>query len=97
MEPKKIKNSLNTAKNIGPAIFMHLHEIGVYSLSDLAAMTSAKAYRTLCERNQGTTFPVCYYLYSLEGAILGVHWNDLPSELKLDLLQQVGKCKNTSA
>ncbi|RGO83673.1 hypothetical protein DXA83_26080, partial [Bacteroides thetaiotaomicron] len=22
----------------------------------------------------------CYYLYSLEGALLNLHWNDIPSE-----------------
>lgn len=87
----KTKNSLNGAKNIGSTITRRLNEIGVYSLADLAVMTSVKAYKQICEQNPGKTFPVCYYLYSLEGALLDLHWDDLPKELKNDLLKQVGR------
>lgn len=27
-------------------------------------------------------YTICIYLYSLEGALLNLHWNDIPSELK---------------
>jgi DNA transformation protein and related proteins len=84
-----LNNSLKGAKNIGTTILHHLHEIGVYSLADLAEITPVKAYRKICEENPGKTFPVCYYLYSLEGALLDLHWNDLPKDLKMDLLKQV--------
>ena len=86
----KTKNSLMGAKNIGSTIVKRLNEIGVYSLADLAEMTSVKAYKKICERHPGKIFPVCYYLYSLEGALLDLHWNDLPNDVKSDLLHQVG-------
>jgi len=35
------------------------------------------------------TIPVCYYLYSLEGALLDLHWNNLPAELKAELKHKV--------
>jgi DNA transformation protein len=85
----KTKNSLKGAKNIGFTILKRLNEIGVYSLADLAALTPAKAYKEICEHNPGKTFPVCYYLYSLQGALLDLHWDDLPKELKNDLRKQV--------
>jgi DNA transformation protein len=85
------KNSLNGAKNIGSTIIKRLNEIGVYSLSDLAELSPVKAYKKICEQNPNKTFPVCYYLYSLQGALLDVHWDDLPKELKKDLLKQVGR------
>ncbi|MEZ4828993.1 MAG: TfoX/Sxy family DNA transformation protein [Bacteroidia bacterium] len=83
------KNSLIGAKNLGATIIKRLNEIGVYSLADLAEFTSVKAYKKICEQDPGKTFPVCYYLYSLEGAMLDVHWGDLPTDLKSDLLKQV--------
>ncbi len=87
----KTKNSLMGAKNIGSTIVKRLNEIGVYSLADLAEMTSVKAYKKICERHPGKIFPVCYYLYSLEGALLDLHWNDLPNDVKSELLHQVGR------
>ncbi len=86
-----MNNSLKGEKNIGPTILKRLNEIGVNSFADLAEMTSVKAYMKICEENPGKTFPVCYYLYSLEGALLDLHWNDLPKDLKKDLRKQVGK------
>ncbi|MFN9339375.1 MAG: TfoX/Sxy family DNA transformation protein, partial [Candidatus Kapaibacterium sp.] len=79
------------ATNIGSTIVKRLNEIGVYSLADLAEMTSVKAYKKICERHPGKIFPVCYYLYSLEGALLDLHWNDLPNDVKSELLHQVGR------
>ena len=84
-------NSLRGAKNIGATIRKRLNEIGIYSLADLAEITPAKAYKKICEQNPGRTFPVCYYLYSLEGALQDLHWDDLPGDLKKDLLKQAGR------
>ena len=86
-----LNNNLKRAKNIGATILKRLNEIGIYSLVDLAKITPVKAYKKICEQNPGKTFPVCYYLYSLEGALLDMHWNDLPKDLKKDLLKQVGQ------
>jgi DNA transformation protein len=87
----RTKNSLKGAKNIGSTIIRRLNEIGVYSLADLAEISPVKAYKKICEQNPNKTFPVCYYLYSLQGALLDLHWDDLPEELKNDLLKQVGR------
>ena len=67
METTKMSNGLRGARNIGPTILKHLNEIGIYSLADLAKTTSVKAYLKICKQNPHKTFPVCYYLYSLEG------------------------------
>jgi len=83
--------SLKGAKNIGSTIHTRLNEIGIFSLAELAQVTPVIAYKKICENNPGKVFPVCYYLYSLQGAILDVHWDDLPKEMKLDLLKQIGR------
>lgn len=84
-------NNLKKAKNIGATIHKRLNEIGIYSLADLAAVTPAEAYRKICEQNPDKVFPVCYYLYSLEGALLDLHWDDLPKSVKKDLLKKIGR------
>jgi DNA transformation protein len=90
-QPASTLRSLADARNIGAAIAQRLNGIGIVSLADLACMTPAGAYRALCERYPEQRFPVCYYLYSLQGALLDVHWNDLPGEVKAELRKQAGK------
>lgn len=87
----QLSNHLKGARNIGATIEKSLNEIGVFSLADLAQLTPVKAYQSICERNPDKTFPVCYYLYSLQGALLDLHWDELPTELKAELRKQVGK------
>lgn len=86
-----MKNNLKGAKNIGTTIEKRLNEIGVYSLADLTEMTAVKAYQRICEQHPDKTIPVCYYLYSLQGALIDLNWKDLPEEMKRDLLKKVGK------
>jgi DNA transformation protein and related proteins len=76
-------------RNIGPTIARRLREIGIRTRDDLQAVGSAAAYRRICAAYPGTTIPVCYYLYSLEGALRDQHWDALGSQLKQELLRQV--------
>jgi DNA transformation protein len=85
----QLSNNLKGAKNIGETIEKRLNEIGVFSLADLAQMTPVKAYQRISRQNPDKTFPVCYYLYSLQGALLDMYWDDLPKELKVELRKQV--------
>ena len=87
----KLSNSLKGARNIGITIEKRLNEIGVFSLADLAQMTPVKAYQKICKQHPDKTFPVCYNLYSLQGALLDLHWDDLPTDLKAELRKQVGR------
>jgi DNA transformation protein len=86
---KRLSNSIKGAKNIGATIEKRLNEIGVFSIADLAQITPVKAYQSICKQNPDKTFPVCYYLYSLQGALLDLHWNNLPAELKIELRKKV--------
>jgi DNA transformation protein and related proteins len=87
----QLSNKLKGAKNIGATIEKRLNEIGVFSLADLAQMTPVNAYKNICKQHPGRAFPVCYYLYSLQGALLDLHWDDLPTKLKAELRKQVGR------
>ncbi len=87
----QLSNKLKAAKKIGATIEKRLNEIGVFSLADLAQMTAVKAYQNICNQNPDKTFPICYYLYSLQGALLDLHWDDLPANIKAELRKQVNK------
>ena len=85
----RISSDLRKAKNIGATIEKCLNEIGIFTLADLAEMTSVEAFKRIRENYPGKTIPVCYYLYSLEGALIDLHWNDIPSELKEELKARI--------
>lgn len=87
----KVTAALNGTKNIGPTIANRLYEIGVYTIADLQQMGAAKAYLKIKENYPNKTIPICYYLYSFEGALLDLHWNDIPEKSKTELLKAVGK------
>jgi hypothetical protein len=43
------------------------------------------------QANASGALPVCLYLYSLEGALTGRHWNDLPAVKKALLLEDADR------
>lgn len=77
-------------KNIGPTIAARLAGVGVNTVGDLRSIGPAAAYRRMKAANPTTVLPVCYNLYSLQGALLGVHWDALPAATKRRLRQQAG-------
>ena len=87
----KKKTDLSDLKNIGPTIEKRLNEIGVYSKKDLQKVGVAKAYRKIKQKNPDRTIPVCYYLYSFQGALEGKHWNNISEKTKKNLLQKIDK------
>lgn len=89
---KRVATSeLAQLKNIGVTIEQRLNEIGVFSRADLEQIGAVSAYRRIKENYPDKTIPVCYYLYSLRGALDGVHWNTLPVNVKAKLRRQVSE------
>ena len=82
-------DDLASMKNIGPTIQRRLREIGINSKKDLKKTGSVLAYQKIQSKNPGKTIPVCYYLYSLQGALDNVRWDDLSQNKKQKLLHQV--------
>lgn len=68
--------------NIGPTIARRLSEININTAGDLRSIGPVEVYNRLRARNPGTTLSVCYYLYSLQGALDGMHWDALPAVVK---------------
>jgi len=90
MKTPKSNRELLALKNIGPTIARRLNGIGVSSEEDLRRMGPAEAYRRMQAREK-SRLPVCYYLYSLEGALRNRQWDELPEEIKSKLLRSVSR------
>ena len=88
-ETKNIR--LNELKNIGKTIEKRLNEIEIYTKEDLENTGPVEAFKKIKENNPGKTIPVCYYLYSFEGALTDKQWNDIPQKTKEYLLKKIGK------
>lgn len=88
---KKDIRHLTQTKNIGPSVARRLQEIGIYTLTDLAVITPARAYITLTRKFPGIKLPVNLYLYALQGALMDIHWSKLPKRLQKELVDKVNK------
>jgi len=77
-------------KNIGPTIAARFEAVGIRTVGDLRVIGPAEAYKRVKAGHPRTTVPVCYYLYSLQGALDGVHWDALSPAVKGKLLKEAG-------
>jgi DNA transformation protein len=74
-------------KNIGPKSRSWLHNIGIDTLEDLEALGAVETYRRL--KLARPTEVSLNMLWALQGALLNIHWNALPPDMKAALKSQV--------
>lgn len=84
------KTMLRGLRNIGSAIADRLESVGLKTVGDLKRIGPAKAFNLVKDAHPGVAIPVCYYLYSLRGALEGKHWNALADNTKSRLLDEAG-------
>lgn len=77
-------------KNIGDKIAARLNEVGIFSEDDLRVVGAVDAHRMIKEKYPNESLPICYYLYSFEGALIDKHWNDIGEGKKRELKDQIG-------
>lgn len=82
--------NLTDLKNIGKKIASRLNEVGIFSEDDLRKVGALGAHRMIKERYPDETLPVCYYLYSFEGALTDTHWDEIGEHRKQQLKSQIG-------
>jgi DNA transformation protein len=81
--------SLTSLKNIGETSAAWLESVGIKTAEELHKIGVVEAYRRV-----RVTYPdrvTFNMLYALQGAVLGVHWKDLPLDMKADLRHKVGE------
>ncbi len=69
-------------QNVGPKSAAWLRQVGIKSQADLEAAGSVEAFLR-CKR--AGFKPSLNVLYSLEGALLGCHWQKVPEERRIAL------------
>lgn len=75
-------------RNIGPASARWLAEIGVTSLEELGRVGAVEAYRRARELHPDKVS--LNLLWALQGALMDLHWTDVPGEIKQQLLDELG-------
>ncbi|MBP3864965.1 MULTISPECIES: TfoX/Sxy family protein [Pseudomonas] len=81
-----MNDELQHLKNLGKTSAQWLHAVGIHSAADLKRLGAVDAYRAVKARGFRASKVL---LYAIEGALLDVHWNDIPVERKDALNQQV--------
>ena len=81
--------SLTDLRNIGKKIAGRLNEVGIFSEDNLRRVGAVGAHRMIKERYPDETLPVCYYLYSFEGALQDCDWRKISEDRKRVLKEEI--------
>lgn len=84
----KLNRKVSELKNIGSKIAGRLNQIGIYSEEDLRLYGSVTTHQMLKKEFHNDVLPICYYLYSFEGALQDKHWNEISDRRKQELKAQ---------
>ena len=81
---------VSSLTNVGPTIAKRLAAVGIRTRAELERVGPAGAFKLVTRFYRNETISVCYYLYSLEGALQGLHWDSIGDERKGRLREQAG-------
>lgn len=73
-------------KNVGPKGREWLASLELETLGDIERMGIPAIYHALKAQGRPVSANL---LYALQGALLGIHWQDVPEEMKADLRRAV--------
>lgn len=79
------QSELLQLKNLGVASVNILRAIGINTHADLKRLGAVETYRRIRARNINVSKVM---LYALEGALMDIHWNDIPPDIKARLVQE---------
>jgi DNA transformation protein and related proteins len=80
-----IHSELLSLKNLGMASVNILRAVGINNYQDLSDIGAVEAYCRIKARGIHVSKVM---LYALQGALLDMHWNDLPPALKTQLVEE---------
>ena len=81
-----MNDELQTLKNLGKTSSQWLHAVGIHNASDLRRHGAVEAYRAVRARGFRASKVL---LYSIEGALLDIHWSELSPTRKESLNLQL--------
>ncbi|MCK5881447.1 MAG: TfoX/Sxy family protein [Sinobacterium sp.] len=79
--------NLLSLKNIGRTSALWLNTIGIHNYDELKEIGPVDAFKRIDDRGIRTSKVL---LYALQGALLDLHWNDIPEPLKAQLCKDAG-------
>lgn len=77
-------------KNLGMASVNILQAIGINSYKELSNVGAVDAYCRIKSRGIHVSKVM---LYALQGALMDVHWNDLPPDMKDQLVKEADQAQ----
>lgn len=80
-----MESDLQTLKNLGNTSVNWLRAVGITSRDELARIGPVAAYNRIRDRGIRVSKVL---LYSLHGALLDTHWNELSADLKQQLITE---------
>lgn len=81
-----MNDELQHLKNLGKTSSQWLHAVGIHNASDLRRHGAVGAYRAVRARGFRASKVL---LYAIEGALLDIHWSELPPKRKESLNHQL--------
>jgi DNA transformation protein len=88
--PGRQDQPVGVLRNIGPTIARRLEAVGVRTRGDLESVGPAEIFRRVSDEYPSETISLCYYLYSLEGALRDLHWDSIGDARKAKLRRAAG-------
>lgn len=82
------QSELLQLKNLGMASVNILHAVGINTCAELRRTGAVEAYRKIKARGINVSKVM---LYALQGALMDIHWNDLPPDLKQQLVDEAAR------
>lgn len=88
--PMQIAGSIATLPNLGPKSQQMLARAGIHTLADLQSLGAVAAY--VQTKRSGARVSL-NLLWALEGAISGLHWQDVARDHRTSLLLALEDCE----
>lgn len=92
-----VMSEIEQLKNIGPKTGTHLREVDIISYDILASLGAETSFQRVYFRFRDEMKFTSVYLYALEGAIDGVHWNEITLQRKEELQAYFKKLTSVSS
>ena len=80
-------HSIASLKNLGPKSEHRLTAVGIADVETLKRLGAANAYHRVATQFPNDTS--LNLLWAIQGALMEIHWHDIPDELKRQLLDEL--------
>ena len=84
------KSEISKLRNLGPTSEKILNSIDVYTLDDIKELTPVVIFHILKSKGYNVSLNI---VYALQGAIMYLHYLEIPEEIKIELKNEIERIK----